>query len=492
MSTSLADMIAEYPRLSSLTDIDQMMESLAVEMKMSLAQIVSELPEDEQELVLGGTDPDLLLYDWTFWGRASQRPPDSDDWSLFAFTGGRGSGKTRAGSEWVRKMVLKYPGCRIGLVGRTAADVRDVMINGDSGILNVGPPDERPAYYASRGELIWPNGSRAKGYSAEEPDQLRGPQFNFTWADETAAWKHQEDDSGLNAWSQVIIATRLGDSPQVFATTTPKRTPFMFELLDREKKDKGVILSHSSMMENVGNLGPKYIETMLALYGGSRLAEQELYGIMLENVEGALWSDELIGKARLIEVPGLLAKFPLRVIAVDPSVAENPKDECGIIVAGATRHKKVSQRHAALIEDMSILGAPAVWAKQVVKAYEKYQCPVVVEVNQGGALVTEAIHAINPAIPILTVHAYKGKALRAEPVTLKYDQGKVHHIGYLPELESQQTTWVPGETKKSPDRVDAMVYAVSALIIKPPKNFGGGKFKAKSFAKRTLPGVGRK
>ncbi len=481
----LVDFIEQYPQLSEITDVDKLMLGLSRVTGLSLAQIVAQLPEEEQELVLGGADMDALIYDFDFWGRPSQLPPEDDSWNLFAMVGGRGGGKTRAGSEWTHKKALQRPDTRIILVARTAADARDVMIEGDSGIMNVGFPENRPKYESSKRRLTWPNGSMATAYSSEEPDQLRGPQAHYTWADETAAWKHQEDDSGLNAWSNAVIATRLGDNPQVFATTTPKRTPFMFELIEREKTDPGVLISHSSTMDNAGNLSDIYIDNMLSLYEGTRLAEQELYGHMLSEIEGALWDDDLINAARLkASTP---TNFPLRVIAVDPSVAEEPKDECGIIVAGATSQARLTDRHAYVLEDFSIQGSPSVWSKQVVKAYQKYRCPVVAEVNQGGALVKAAIHAIDASIPVIEVRAHQGKALRAEPVTLKYDQKRVHHIGYLPELEAQLVSWVPGETKKSPDRIDALVYAIIALIIKPPRLIGGGKIRARSLSDRRLP-----
>lgn len=489
MTTRLRDLIAQYPKLEGISDVDLMIKALSKEMYKSLAQIVAMLPKDEQELILEGTDEDKLINDWNFWGRPGQIPPEDDDWSVFAMVAGRGAGKTRSGAEWVQRTAIENPGCRIALVARTAADVRDVMVNGESGIMNVGQPEERPVYQPTNRILKWSNKSIAMTYSAEEPDQLRGPQFGFAWADEAAAWKHNIDDSGLSTWDNLEIATRLGDNPRKFVTTTPKRTKFMFDLLDREKQeDSGVVITRGSTMENAGNLGKVYLERIQSLYAGTRLAEQELYGLMLEEVEGALWTDDLIHNARIMVPPGgTPPNPPLKVIAVDPSVAENPTDECGIIVAGATNQRRLTDRHCYIIEDASIMGSPAEWAKQVARTWLIHKCPVVVEVNQGGALVKDAIHAINADIPILEVRAHQGKALRAEPVTLKYDQGKVHHIDYFPELESQMVSWVPGETKKSPDRVDALVYAVTALIVKPPGKLGQRKMRAKSLADRRLP-----
>lgn len=452
-------------------------------MGKSLAQQLAELPEDAQAEALEGLDPELLLHDWTFWARPEQLEPSDDFWTIWAIVAGRGVGKTRSGSEWVRDKA-KAPGTRIALVGRTSADGRDVMVEGESGIMNICAPSEQPSYSPANRRITWPNGSIATTFSADVPDQVRGPQFHFAWCDEMAAWNHIPGVDGATAWDNVQIATRLGDRPRILATTTPKRLPAMQELLKREGRD--VIVTRGSTLDNAGNLGESYLNFVYGLYAGTRMEQQELHGIMLDDVEGALWDDELISRSRVAGVP---IGLPLKVIAVDPSVAEQPKDECGIIVAGGTGGKVVSGRHAYILEDASVHGSPDVWAQKVVAVWEKWQCPVVVEVNQGGALVRRMIHSLNPAIPIIEVRAHQGKAVRAEPVLLKYDQGRVHHCGYLGELESQMCSWVPFESKKSPDRLDALVYAVIALIIDPPRSFGGGGLRAKSPGSQTLPGI---
>ncbi len=451
-------------------------------MAKSQAQIVAELSPEEQAEILDGIDEEDLLYDWSFWGRSEQREPPGDDWSVWSIIAGRGHGKTRSGSEWVREKA-RVPDTRIALVGRTSADPRQVMIEGESGIVAVTPPSEQPVYKPSVRELQWPNGSVATTFTSVEPDQLRGPQFHYSWCDEMAAWNHVAGVDGLTAWDNVQIATRLPreGAQKTLATTTPKRVPAIQDLMRREGDD--VVITRGSTLENAGNLGEKYIKFIFGLYAGTRMEQQELHGVMMDEVEGALWSDEIISHVGAVPL-GL----PLKVIAVDPSVAEEPTDECGIIVAGATNHRSINQRHAYVLEDMSIHGSPAVWAKQVVLAWEKYQCPVVVEVNQGGALVKSVIHSINKNIPIIEVRARQGKAVRAEPVVLKYDQNRVHHCGFLGELEAQMTSWVPGETKKSPDRVDALVYAIIALLVRPPVELGGTPIRAKSPAKKRLPG----
>ena len=776
MAVSLMTMLGMYPEFSNESIMDKI-RMICQKENWSLAQFVTKLNKDEQSIIMDalGEDKEVLAYDWKFWGRPNQIPPEID-WYIFSMIAGRGAGKTRSGAEWVSEVANEKEGRRIALVSRTAADVRDVMITGDSGILNVGHPDNRPEYFTSKRLLVWPNGTQAQafcttpdtevltdsgwktydlledsdlirtldvegggvgrwsplvavhtfdvvdesmiyiegpehvslttyghrwvvsdgegnyriaetfrevslddylvgeeedisinsitsdylrytgivwcpqtrdgtwlarnadsipfftGNSSEEPDQLRGPQFRLSvdtpiptsgkyifkwktmgtlevgdvvydefgvecnvvgvhpievaedsyevvfdtgyrikadgghlwktvfgraadisdewsdvepvdtrylldtldsghripgpdgvihtvvsvnpidpvemrcitvdseshlyvvgegfipthnthaWADEPAAWKHTQDDSGLNAWDNLTIATRLGDNPQIFATTTPKRTPFMYDLLEQEKNyregksDEIIIITRGTTMDNIGNLSKKYVNRMLSLYEGTHLAEQELYGQMLEEVDGALWTDGMISDHRVNALP---AGQYLKVISVDPSVAEDPNDECGIVVVAASKHKRLSERHAYVLADESIQGSPAVWAQKVVDVWLREQCPVVAEVNQGGALVAAAIHAIDDRVPILTVHAKQGKKLRAEPVALKYEKGQIHHVGVLALTESQMTSWVPGETKKSPDRVDALVHGVTALLIKPPSRLGSGKIRAK-------------
>jgi phage terminase large subunit-like protein len=269
-------------------------------------------------------------------------------------------------------------------------------------------------------------------------------------------------------------------------TTTPKRVPLLYDLLREADTNPGkVIITKGSTMDNSGNLSAAYMDGILGVYEGTRLAAQELYGEMLSDVEGALWTVELIDKTRELVMPH---GAPLRCIGVDPSVAENPRDECGIVVVAATADRDLYKRQSWVLEDASILGSPEVWANKVVAMARKWGCPVIAEVNQGGALVRNAINTIDPTVKVLEVHSKYGKALRAEPITLAYEQNRVHHIGYLADLESQMTSWIPGEGK-SPDRVDALVHALTALLIKPPAGFVGGKITAKSPAGRKIPGL---
>lgn len=447
-------------------------------------ELLAQLPEDERALALAGMDADTLLWDWSVWGRPEQQAPEGD-WAVWMYLGGRGAGKTRAAAEWVREQA-KYTTTgqrRFALVARTAADVRDVIVEGESGILNVSPPSERPLYEPSKRRLTWPNGNTATCFTADEPDSLRGPQFTHAWGDEIAAWRQTPDAAGMTAFDNLRVGTRLGSNPQIMVTTTPKRVPLLYKLIEESKNTGRVVVTRGSTMDNSGNLSGAYLDAITGVYAGTRLAQQELYGEMLDAVEGALWTDELIERNRENALP---FNTPLRCIGVDPSVAENPRDECGIVVVASSGERDLYKRQSWVLEDASVLGSPEVWANKVVAMARKWGCPVIAEVNQGGALVRNAINAIDPSIKVLEVHSKYGKQLRAEPVTLAYEQGRVHHVGYLADLESQMLSWIPGEGK-SPDRVDALVHALTALLIKPPAGFVGGKLVAKSMAHRRLP-----
>ena len=453
-------------------------------MGQSFMEKISLLSPEEKAAVLADLDPDLLLWDWHSWARPEQQPPEGD-WNIWIYLAGRGAGKTRAAAEWVREEA-KYTNTgqrRFALVARTAADVRDVIVEGESGIMNVTPPSERPLYEPSKRRLTWPNGNTATCFTADEPDSLRGPQFSHAWGDEVAAWRQTPDAAGMTAFDNLRVGTRLGANPKIMITTTPKRVPLLYSLLEEEKKGKKVVVTRGSTMDNSGNLSSAYLDTILGVYEGTRLAKQELYGEMLDSIEGALWTIEMIGKGRQNLLP---VHTPLRVIGVDPSVAENPRDSCGIVVCASTADRDLYKRHAWVLEDATIHGSPEVWANKVVEMARRWGAPVVAEVNQGGALVTNAINAIDPNVKVFEVHSKHGKQLRAEPVVLAYEQERVHHIGYIAELEDEMTAWIPGEGK-SPDRVDALVHALTALLIKPPKGFIGGKLTAKSPAARRLP-----
>jgi len=447
-------------------------------MAKSIMEQLALLPVDEQRVILDGMDMEQLMWDWRAWARPEQLPPPGDDWAIWLYLAGRGAGKTRSAAEWVRDMAKRTDKgqLRFALVARTAADVRDVIVEGESGIISVSPPSERPLYEPSKRRLTWPNGNTATCFTADEPDGLRGPQFHYAWADEIAAWRQSPDAAGMTSWDNLRVACRLGAAPQIICTTTPKRVPMLYSLLTEAEKTGRVVVSRGSTLDNAGNLSATYLDAITGVYAGTRLAAQELFGEMLSDVEGALWTIELLERSRETAFP---VGAQLRCVGVDPSVAENPRDECGIVVCASSGERDLYKRHAWVLEDASIHGSPEQWANKVVDMARKYSCPVVAEVNQGGALVTNAILAIDPSIKVLEVHSKFGKALRAEPVTLAYEQGRIHHVNYLPDLESQMCSWIPGEGK-SPDRVDALVHALTALVIKPPPGFVGGTITARS------------
>ena len=387
---------------------------------------------------------------------------------------------TRAGVEWARMKARTMPGSRGVMVARTAADVRDVLINGESGILNVCPPSEMPTWEPSKRLLTFPNGSTCLAYSAEIPDALRGPQFHWSLADEIATWKGDVDSSGLTAWDNLRIATRLGLHPQIMAMTTPRRVKMLKTILADAAADPGkVMVRHSRTSDNRGNLSEAYLDTITALYEGTALAAQELEGQMLDDVEGALWDIELLDQYRVAALPPELYR-PFVVIGVDPSVAENPRDECGIVVIISTGEKNYAERHVYVMEDLSMLAPPSEWAERVAQTARKWGAPVIYEKNQGGALIGNALANVDPTIRTVGVHSRVGKALRADPVQLASQQGRVHMVGVHPALEDQLTSWQPEITKKSPDRLDAFVLGTLAAITDDSKHVAMGNLRITS------------
>ncbi len=379
--------------------------------------------------------------------------------------GGRGAGKTRAGAEWVRRLVegarAGDPGRarRVALVGETYDQVRDVMIEGESGLLACAPPDRRPQWKASARKLIWPNGAEAQAFSAQDPDALRGPQFDAAWADELAKWK-----KGDQAWDMLQFALRLGEDPRVCVTTTPRVAPVLSRLL----ASPSTVQTHASTFANRANLAPSFLAEVSARYGGTRLGQQELMGEVLHEVDGAMWSIQQLSQLGLSEVPDL----DRVIVAVDPAVtAHGTSDACGILVAGAVTQGEVADWRAYVLADCTVQGVgPLAWARAAIAARETYNADrVVAEVNQGGALIETLLRQVDPLVPFRARHASKGKAARAEPVAGLYEQGKVHHVAGLSELEEQMCQMTPQgyQGAGSPDRLDALVWALTELMIDP-------------------------
>ena len=401
-----------------------------------------------------------LFAGWEFLGRRDQLPPrdaNGQPWTVWLNIGGRGAGKTRTGAEWVRGLALGLPGFalaptgRIALVGETAQDVREVMIEGVSGLLSVHGKDERPKWEPSRKRLTWPNGAIAQAFSAEDPQSLRGPQFEAAWCDELAKWRYD-----AATWDMLQFGLRLGAHPRQLVTTTPRPTALLKRLL----ADPLSAVTHASTKANAGNLAPAFLMSVVARYAGTRLGRQELEGEMIEDFAGALWTRDMIEGARGA-VPAALRKI---VVAIDPPASSGKRaDACGIVAAGIDAARMVH-----VLADASIAQArPAQWAAVALALYHKLGADVLVaEVNQGGEMVASVIGEVDRSVPVTMVRASRGKYLRAAPVAQLYEQGRVRHAGAFPALEDEMCAFGPEglAAGRSPDRLDALVWAVTLLV----------------------------
>ena len=406
---------------------------------------------------------------------AHQRPPEGD-WRTWVVLGGRGAGKTRAGAEWVRAEVEgprpRDPGRarHLALVGETYDQVRDVMVLGESGILACAPPDRRPDWEPSKRRLVWPNGAIAQLFSAHDPEALRGPQFDAAWADELAKWPN-----GQAAWDMLQFALRLGERPRACVTTTPRNVAVLKRLLERDS----TVVTRAGTAANRANLAESFLDEVHARYAGTRLGRQELDGVLLEDAEGALWTAAGLEACRVARPPAL----DRIVVAVDPPATGHAgSDACGIVVAGATLSGEVADWRAVVLEDASLGAArPSDWAEAAVAAMARWGAErLVAEVNQGGEMVAEVIRQVDPLVPLRQVRATRGKIARAEPVAALYEQGRVRHLPGLAELEAQMTRMTaqgydgPG----SPDRVDALVWALHELMILPAARWRRPRLRA--------------
>lgn len=408
---------------------------------------MSLLPDDERRALLDGlSDDDCrdLLYDWRTWARDSQLPPPGD-WRTWLILAGRGFGKTRTGAEWVRAEVEANRRGRLALIGATAADVRDVMVEGESGILACSRPSFRPVYEPSKRRVTWPNGAIATTYSADEPDRLRGPQHDGGWADELAAWRRPE------AWDMFLFGLRLGADPRSVATTTPRPTKMIRDLMASPMTHTTRGATH----DNLDNLAPAFAEQIIAKYEGTRLGRQELYAEILTDTPGALWTWAMLDNRQA--APDLTRV----VVAIDPAVTSGEgSDETGIVVCGIG----VDGR-AYVLADLTCRLSPDGWARRAVAAFDDLSADLIVaEVNNGGDLVEQTIRTVRRTVPYKKVHASRGKQTRAQPVAALYEQGKVSHVEAFPELEEQLTSWTP-ESGTSPDRLDALVWALTDLML---------------------------
>jgi len=422
----------------------------------------SEVAIEEILDCIGPENFERLITDWPLWARQDQLPfqvaSSNIHWKTWIVLGGRGAGKTLTGAEWIRYQALGRqpiavtPATRIALVGPTIGEVRAVMVEGISGLLAIHAKHERPRFVSSQNKLIWPNGSVAQIFSAQEPDSLRGPQFNVAWCDELAKW-----DNLKETWDMLQFGLRLGKHPQAIVTTTPRPVPLLKRLL----ADENTLVTRASTHDNAAFLASSFITEVEKQYGGTRLGRQEIAGELIVDNPEALFQRELIEKTRVRKTPPLVRI----VVAVDPPVtSKNSSNACGIICAGLGEDGR-----AYILDDATVQKAkPTVWAGKAIGVYHARAADrLVVEVNQGGEMVSTILAEIDNSIAVKSVHASRGKYLRAEPVAALYEQNRVSHVGPFPALEDEMCVFEQRAAKgrASPDRVDALVWALHELML---------------------------
>jgi phage terminase large subunit-like protein len=423
------------------------------------------LPKEERRRVVRDMTPGerkALNYDWRFWRRASQAPPVDDAWRYWLLCAGRGYGKTRVGAEFVRQQVHEGRARRVGLVGRTLGEAVKIMVQGQSGIMAVTPPEERPVFIENKRLLVWPNGAVGDIYTSEEPNGMRGPGLDLVWGDELAAWIKLEE-----SWTQIDMMLRntgpLGDPARAVLTTTPRPLKTVRALL----KDPMARVTRGSTYENAQNLDPVWLQKLLDTYEGTRTGRQELRAEILDDIEGALWTRATIENCRTKDYPDLVKV----VVAIDPAVSsKSTSAETGIVVVGAG-----VDGHVYILEDCSGRLSPEGWGRRAVDAYERHCADYIVgEANNGGDLVASNIAAVDDRVPVQLVHASRGKRRRAEPVATLYAREhptthepmpRVHHVGGMAKLEDQMCSWDGQEGSESPDRMDAMVWGVTEVAL---------------------------
>ena len=410
----------------------------------------------------------MLALEWLFevWALPGHQIAPPPPWRTWVVLGGRGAGKTRAGAEWVRAVVegptplLKGECARLALVAETIDQAREVMVEGPSGIRACSPPDRRPVFEVSRRRLVWPNGAEARLFSAVDPEALRGPQFDAAWCDELAKWR-----KGRETWDQLQFGLRLGTNPRQMVTTTPRRSALLEEILAADD----TVVAQAPSEANRANLAPGFLEAVERRFAGTSLARQELAGELLTEAPGALWTRDGLEGARVAAAPELVRV----VVAVDPPATSGAAaDACGIVVAGVCGSRPAPVVY--VLADLTVQGlAPAQWAERVVGAFHGWAADrVVAEVNQGGDLVESLLRQADPSVAYRAVRATRGKAVRAEPVAALYEQGRVRHVGRFEALEDQMCQFTGDRSQGSPDRVDALVWAVTELALGAPPGMG--------------------
>jgi len=425
------------------------------------AQTLRDLPDAEVAAALKQLGPEKteeLQHSWEFWARPEQLEPKGN-WNVWVALAGRGWGKTRAGAEWVRHRIKKGDKI-VHCVAPTKGDVRRVMVEGDSGLINVcwkgdksyrGSPLGLPIWSPTNNTLTWENGAKAVFFSAEDPERLRGPQAYSAWTDELCAWRNAQE-----TWDMLQFGLRLGRRPQVFVTTTPKTTKLIRNILDDDK----TTVSTGSTYDNAANLADTFLDAVRKTYEGTRLGRQELYAEILDEASGALWNRTLLASCEVDkdDVPTLNRI----VVSIDPAVTANAEsDMTGIVVAGVDVNGR-----AYVLEDHTGRYTPQQWAAKAVDLYREHMADrIVAERNQGGDMVRHTLHTEDETVPVKLVHASRGKMARAEPVSALYEQDKVRHVKGLNDLEDQMVQWEPLGSTGSPDRLDALVWAITDLSL---------------------------
>jgi phage terminase large subunit-like protein len=428
----------------------------------SLAESLSLRPEAERAKVLAGlteAQAKELLWDWSAWARPNQMSPDlaqgGGPWLTWLVLAGRGFGKTRCGAEWIRAEVTAGRAGRIALIGETHKDLEEVMVFGQSGLLSVFPPHQRPKVTKKPIALEFHTGAVAYGYNATEPDQLRGPQFDCAWSDELAKWRYARE-----TWDMLQFALRLGLAPRQMVTTTPRPIPVLKEILAAAT----TAVTRGSTLDNRKNLAPSFIKAIVDKYAGTRLGRQELSAEVLDDVPDALWTRAALDRDR--RRPDKVPPLKRVVVAIDPAAKKNemPDDGAatGIVVAGVGEDGR-----GYVLDDATCRESPNGWARLAVACFDRYEGDCIVgEVNNGGDMVAATIKVVRPTVPFKAVHASKGKWTRAEPVAALYEQGRISHVGTFASLEDEMVNFGPngmaGEV--SPDRVDALVWALTELF----------------------------
>lgn len=451
-----------------------LLPNLPLSQNASKAEWLSSLPKAEQASFLASlsqAEIDELEFNWSFWGRKNQFAPtvpakNGRPWQNWLILAGRGFGKTRTGAEWVRAQMCGSTPLGAGrrshmaIIAETAKDARDVMV-GDgrvsgegSGLLQVHPKDYRPVYSSSKRRLTYPNGAILSIYNGSEPDQLRGPQHDGAWCDELAKWQYAPE-----SWDQLQFGLRLGVNPQCLISTTPRP----IKLIKNIVADEGTIVTHGTTLENTLNLSPQFANTIMRKYAGTRLGRQEIYAEILDDVPGALWQRAIIDADRVKpwEVPPLLRI----VVAIDPAVTSGEdSDETGIIAAGIDNNG-----HGYVLEDSSGIFTPTEWATNAIAIYQARGADRIIgETNNGGDMVEGTVRVINPNVSYKGVHASRNKVIRAEPASALYEQHRVHHVGAFPRLEDQMCAFTQDFDRTagySPDRMDALVWALTELML---------------------------